>query len=381
MVLQETGDIVIVGGGIQGVSTAYFLSTHPQRSSSRRIILIEASSIAEGASGKAGGLLATWAFPACIVPLSFRLHAELANKFNGANNWGYRVLDGCWNITGKTDVEKGDEVREKRPVEPFTWFDRLKQFKAGEMVEKDDQTAQVHPRLFCETIINEAQKNGVEVIYGKVTSISSGSSVTGVKYLPKDTSNEIELPASTVIVTAGPWTKSLLKDAPIYGERAHSLVIRPKDPTPAHVAFTNISMPTSSRQRTVIQPEFYPRSDGTVYISGPTDESTLPELASQVQVDQTAVDTLKRNVFATSSILEHGGIEAEQACFLPMISSQRQGPILGSCRTQGLYIAAGHTCWGIQNGPGTGYLMAELIWDGMIKSANVEELDPKYWQL
>ncbi|KAK2829850.1 putative oxidoreductase tda3, partial [Arthroderma sp. PD_2] len=61
---QNERDIVIVGGGIIGCCCAYFLTRHPSYDPSKhRITVLEASEIAGGASGKAGGLLALWAFP------------------------------------------------------------------------------------------------------------------------------------------------------------------------------------------------------------------------------------------------------------------------------------------------------------------------------
>lgn len=46
--------------------------------------------MAAGASGKSGGLLALWAYPECLVPLSYRLHKELAEQYGGDQKWGYR---------------------------------------------------------------------------------------------------------------------------------------------------------------------------------------------------------------------------------------------------------------------------------------------------
>ena len=82
-----------LGGGIIGSTTAYFLSHHPSfKKESDTITLLEATEIAGGASGKAGGLLALWAYPSCIVPLSYKLHQELAEKHGGADRWGYRAV-------------------------------------------------------------------------------------------------------------------------------------------------------------------------------------------------------------------------------------------------------------------------------------------------
>lgn len=86
------------GGGIIGATTAYYLTRHPKFNPSlHTITLLEASSIAAGASGKAGGLLGMWAYPECLVPLSYRLHQELADQHGGAEKWGYRRV-GCGSI-------------------------------------------------------------------------------------------------------------------------------------------------------------------------------------------------------------------------------------------------------------------------------------------
>lgn len=85
--------IVIVGAGIIGVCTAYYLTRHPAFSKeTHHITVIESKRVAGGASGKAGGLLAMWAFPQQIVPLSFQLHQELSDEFGGETKWDYRRL-------------------------------------------------------------------------------------------------------------------------------------------------------------------------------------------------------------------------------------------------------------------------------------------------
>ena len=51
-------NIVIIGGGIAGTSTAYFLSTSASRSPDTKITLVEGVKIAAAASGFSGGFLA-----------------------------------------------------------------------------------------------------------------------------------------------------------------------------------------------------------------------------------------------------------------------------------------------------------------------------------
>ena len=54
--------------------------------------LLEASKIGGGSSGKAGGLIADWATPKCLPPLSFQKHAELAKIHGGDKLWGHRPV-------------------------------------------------------------------------------------------------------------------------------------------------------------------------------------------------------------------------------------------------------------------------------------------------
>jgi glycine/D-amino acid oxidase-like deaminating enzyme len=53
---DEQKNIVIIGGGIIGATSAYFLTHHPSYNPEKhKVILLEATKIAGGASGKAGG--------------------------------------------------------------------------------------------------------------------------------------------------------------------------------------------------------------------------------------------------------------------------------------------------------------------------------------
>lgn len=82
---------VIIGSGIIGTSTAYFLSQEsvPQAN----IHLVEANSeLFASASGYAAGFLARdWFSPslASLGALSYDLHKQLAEEYNGRENWGY----------------------------------------------------------------------------------------------------------------------------------------------------------------------------------------------------------------------------------------------------------------------------------------------------
>ena len=85
---------VIIGAGIIGTSTAYYLS----QTSKDPIHLVEASpQLFASASGYAAGFLARdWFAPslAALGELSFDLHKKLAEENNGHVRWGYSQSTG-----------------------------------------------------------------------------------------------------------------------------------------------------------------------------------------------------------------------------------------------------------------------------------------------
>jgi len=83
---NSSKEIVIIGGGIIGCTTAYYLSHHPSFAAAEgsvKITILEASSgVAHGASGKAGGLVAEWAYPREIVDVSFVSRISVIDDMN-----------------------------------------------------------------------------------------------------------------------------------------------------------------------------------------------------------------------------------------------------------------------------------------------------------
>lgn len=55
---QGPQNIVVAGGGIAGITTAWYLATHPKRPAGSKITVVEGTKVAAGASGYSGGFLA-----------------------------------------------------------------------------------------------------------------------------------------------------------------------------------------------------------------------------------------------------------------------------------------------------------------------------------
>lgn len=470
--------ITIVGGGIIGCSAAYYLTRHPSYDPARHhITLLEASStndggrltdgsspledpasllpdpsvnpknpkhagIAGGASGKAGGLLALWAFPQNLVPLSFRLHEELAQEHGGEARWGYRrcyasqveckarmpgSLAGSKTTTGDNEAAEKEtqpvvqglhkdhrtaisrNLRKLGAPDDLDWL-RADALRSYDGMGTPRDTAQVHPELFTRSLAALAEEKGVTIRTGcavktlhKASSSSFDSKIDSVTFTRQGdgSGEEVEetLNTTDLILAAGPWTRNLVPSIPVISSRAHSIVIRTPGPTSVspYALFTSISLPAgfpspsssssngksntvpSTRPRTV-EPEIYARPDRTAYACGPTDTDVpLPPSNSGVTVDPTRcadieaqVSSISDELGSSSSSSNGGEILARQACYLP-----QGGPYIGFVdQARSVVVAAGHTCWGIQNGPGTGKLVSELIMEGKAKSGKLGGCDP-----
>lgn len=394
-----------LGGGIIGSTTAYFLSHHPNFNKERdTITLLEATKIAGGASGKAGGLLALWAYPTCIVPLSYKLHQELAEKHDGADRWGYRAVHcgqvDMYGVLAKTKSGKGDangktkddsvslQKRTQKAIgllraagvpKDLDWV-AADGMRSYEEMGTPLTTAQVHPYLFTTSMAQLAEEQGVKIVYGSATNIvQDHDGVKSVSYKSKDAGDEQVLQANTVILTAGPWTKTIWKASPISALRAHSVTIRPSRPVSAYALFTSIDMPrgNNSKRGETVTPEIYARPNNEVYACGEGDHLVpLPTATDLVQCDESRCQEIVDQVSSISEELRDGQVTARQACYLPNVN-RGGGPLVGRTSVKGLLMGAGHTCWGIQNGPATGKLLSELVFDGEVKSADIASLDPR----
>lgn len=273
------------------------------------------------------------------------------------------------------------------------------------------ETAQVHPFYFTTFLGEMARAAGVDVrTRAKVVKLgTTKTGVDSVEYLDRETGEVKTITDVTdIIVSSGPWTGRVLPRSKVEGLRAHSVVYE-ADVSP-YAVFTDIELPADfvpdhrmekgqkRRHRGNVDPEIYARPFGEVYACGasphpcldtpnPAGETdhlvALPETADEVAYDEAQCDDITAYIGIISPVLAAAPIKARQACYLPqhIRFGTESGPLVGATTTRGLWVAAGHTCWGIQNGPGTGKLMSEFVFDGEARSADVGNLDPRKFKV
>ena len=169
------------GGGIIGCSTAYFLTRHAYFNPKiHSIVILEASKIAGGSSGKAGGLLAEWATPKCLAPLSFKTHAALAKKHGGDKIWGYRRVN-CADVelqaqdvghtAGATCGVKDDVIAQSAKIpSELDWLlpGSVKSYKELGIPRN---SGQVNPYMMTKTLAELAEDHGTKIIIGSATAV------------------------------------------------------------------------------------------------------------------------------------------------------------------------------------------------------------------
>ncbi|KAL0450393.1 UNVERIFIED_CONTAM: putative oxidoreductase C1F5.03c [Sesamum latifolium] len=363
--------VVVCGGGVIGVCTAYFLSKR-----GAAVTLVEQSSIACAASGKAGGFLALdWCDGGPVSSLaraSFNLHRSLAQELNGAELYGYRPVT-TLSLSITETASSAQTNRKSGPNIP-SWIDGPA--KGPRTIGTTETTAQVHPQLFTKTLLSKAvEEYGLKVVIAKLERVEVAEGEA--KAVVLEGGGAID--ADAVVLALGPWTGklSLLSSLfRVYGLKAHSIVVEPKDPdsiTP-HALFLSY-YPAHGGQP--MDPEVYPRPTGEVYICGMSAEAKVPDDPEQVMPVPESIRVLKtvaRNV--SSQLVEgEGRVKAEQACILPCTDDSL--PVIGEVPgMKGCYVATGHSCWGILNGPATGAAVAELVMDGAASIVDLSRFSP-----
>jgi glycine/D-amino acid oxidase-like deaminating enzyme len=129
----------------------------------------------------------------------------------------------------------------------------------------------------------------------------------------------------------------------------------------------------------IVTPEIYARPNNEVYVCCEGDVTVpLPPTSDMVEVSNARCQEIVDAVGSVSDQLRDGIVTGRRACYLPTINTGGSGgPLIGPTGVDGLLLATGHSCWGIQNAPATGMVVSEMVFEGKAKSADIRSLDPR----
>jgi len=351
----QSPDVLVCGAGVIGASVAYHLSLR-----GIKVQLIDAAGIAQAASGKAGGFLAVdWNDGSPVGPLSrksFELHQELANTLG---------LDSYRRLTCSAIAVDGSGKPASKKLANVEWVDLGTQ--GQRVMGTTDTIAQVHPRQLTEALVAAAEKKGCSLRVGTVESVDV-EEANGKKKVVGVTVDGEKLTASKLVLAMGPWTAQAAQGLglpPMYGQKYHSVLMQNDRTLSQAVFFQGLG-----------DPEVYPRPEGEVYVTGfPDSPISVTERPGQEEVRGDVATRLVDTIRKVSSELGEATVSKTQSCYLPLAPDGN--PLIGKVPgVDGAYVATGHGCWGILNGPATGLVMSELIVDGAATSVDIAAFDP-----
>ncbi|MGW8225029.1 MAG: NAD(P)/FAD-dependent oxidoreductase [Anaerolineales bacterium] len=368
MKLPDTAEIVIIGGGVMGASTAYHLAIRGLK----KIVLLEKEQFfGQGATGRcAGGV--RYQFSTAINILLSKISLPMLENFEQEmgqsidyRQCGYLILLSnehdlavykknvqLQNELGVgTMILDGDQIRQRLPMM------NLGDILAGTFHAKDGL---VDPNSVVMGYINAATRLGAKALTGiEVIGIDlQGGKVSGIETSLGNVSTPI------VINTAGPWAGEIGKlaglEIPITPLRRQILTTTPMPEIPEDFPFV-IDFAQSLY--------FHREGQGLLTgMSNPYESSGFNQ-----QVDPGWEITHLEAAAKRMPLLESAGLQSHWAGLYE--NTPDAHPILGATPVPGFYLCAGFSGHGFMHGPAAGLIMSEIVLDGIGTSLDVSSLD------
>lgn len=366
--LPKTADIVIIGGGVMGVSTAYHLA----RAGAGRVLLVEReSSLGQGATGRcAGGVRYQFA-----TEVNIRLSlASLAMLESFRDETGvdpqYRQCGYLFVLTKPEDLQAfrhnialqrslgvdtewwtADEVRQRLPLMRFP--DALAAtFHARDGLADPHSVVLGYAKRARELgahLLTGVEVLALEVAHGKVASVQTSAG---------------RIACRTVVNAAGPWMSLVGRmagiDIPITPLRRQMVTTTPIPSLPQDYPFV-IDFAQS----------LYFHREGEGILTGMSNPNEKPGFDQSIDEawELVALEAAAQRM----PILEQAGRLARWAGLYEVTPDAH--PIFGPTPVEGFWLVGGFSGHGFMHGPIAGLLMAEFILEGNARSVHVSSLD------
>ncbi len=357
--MAETSEVVIIGGGVAGCATAYYLSLAGVKAT-----IIEREGISSQASGfSAGGLnpLEGSCIPGPLSALamaSFRLHKELWGKVQRQTGIDFqpRIVSLTKLAFGEADVpalQDSLNIFEDAREEGFSgeWLHRSEALKLESRLSdriiggvRLFGNAALSSLLFTQALAEAAQQNGTEIRTGAARGVRLGNGRVLAVIL-----DDGEIACDKVVLAAGPWSREAEPWLDI------SL---PVDPLKGEILRLEVHGPALGGDYSGGGASVYPRGDGLVWCG--TTEVNEGFNKEPTDSAREAIWNAAANLIPE---LAHATLVKHTACLRPVTPDYM--PIVGLAPGwENVYLATGAGKKGILLSPGMGKAAADLITEG-----------------
>jgi sarcosine oxidase, subunit beta len=367
--LPGRANVVVIGGGVMGASTAYHLALQGERD----VVLLEKQPFfGQGATGRCAGGIRYQFSTAINVRLS-QLSLPMLGQFEAETGqaidlqWpGYLFL-----LTNETDVARfrhnvamqRDLGVETEWLTPEEVWRRVPQLEAGDVLAATYHGGDglADPNGVVAGYIRAGQREGVRAFTdAPVTGIAvSGGRIAGVE-------TPLGRIACDVVVNAtGPWADPVSRLAgvplPVTPVRRQMLTTTPLPELAPDFPFV-IDFAQS----------LYFHREGEGLLTGMSNPDEPPGFDESVDLEwelvhlEQAIDRLP--------LLERAGRQAHWAGLYEVTPDAH--PIIGAVpEVEGYYVITGFSGHGFMHGPGAGLLLAEIILQGEARTLDISMLD------
>lgn len=359
MTANGTADVVVVGGGVMGCSTAWFLAAeHGIRS-----IIVERDAVASGASGGAAGELGAVGRHRYSIEYTrflldaIRMHTEIAETLVAESGVDYLFSD-IPILRPALDEEEAQDLQAQMGWQreigiDVEWLDEAQVRSLGTWLTEEALGAaytvekQLEAYPFAIALAQACEKRGVSIRTAEVNGVlREGGRACGVTLASGE-----RIESGAVLVANGPWSQHAAEwlgmEVPVVPLRGQIVHLAPPDgvPMPTHSIFHETGY-------------VLPKAGGDLLV-GTTEElvgfDPYPTMEAQNSILE-AVIRIAPNVLDAP-------IRDLTACLRPY--SPDQMPILGPVPgTDSLYLSTGHGYKGITLAIISGKAMAQQIANG-----------------
>ena len=362
---EHSTDVVIVGGGLVGVATAYFLSLLGIKS-----IVVERDGLGGHASGFSYAALGTFDEAGMtdnhfeVGSLGMRLHKELAESLyeeTGVdvefrerpmlgivfdekeaeavqNPKGHDAIRRSWEVDDQGYTIKWVDEKSARGIES-----RISSKALGGIYT--DGTTDVNANRLTLALAMAAEQRDAQVMNGTVTGfVKDDGRVRGVMV------NGTQIACDRVVVAMGPWSQASSNwlGIPILMQPWKGQILR-------------LRLPGPPIRSSVVGGDYFTstKPDGHTWVG-----ATFEDVGLDESTTSEARESIMAGAVKNIPSLSEGQIVLQTACLRPLSSDRKL--ILGKVPDlDGAYVATGGGRLGLMMGPAMGSLIADLIDDGV----------------